>query len=352
MAIIRYNNVGITAIAGCVPPKVVSNYDLGYMMDQDAIERVVKSTGIVERRIAEPNVCSSDLCVQAARRLMEDNQIDPESVDLLLFTTLTPDFVSPPTTPIIQKRLGLPNTTACIDLSFACSGFIYALGTAFAFASTKGIDRVLVLVGETMSKITSDRDKVNWPLYGDAGTAFVVEKGDFGESIFELTADGVGQDFVKVPYGGFRKPLTAENLEMKEREDGNFRRDTDITMDGMETFNHAVTAIPRQVKALMKEAEITVDDIDYLVSHQANKLMIDFITKKLKIPSEKVPFCLQKYGNTSCASIPITIVSELCGKLDGENRILFSAIGAGWSFGTAYLTTKNVRVSPVFDYSE
>lgn len=350
MAVIRYNNVGMTAIAACVPPKVVSNYDLGYMMDEEAIERVVKSTGIIERRIADKDVCSSDLCVKATEKLMTDNNVAPESIDMLIFTTLTPDFVSPPTTPIIQKKLNLPNTTACIDLSFACSGFIYALGTAYAFASSNGINRVLVLVGETMSKITSDKDKVNWPLYGDAGTAFLVEKGDFGESIFELTADGVGQDFVKVPYGRFRNPMTAENLEMKEREDGNFRRDTDITMDGMETFNHAITAIPRQVKTLMKDAEITVDDIDLLVSHQANKMMIDFITKKLKIPSEKVPFCLQKYGNTSCASIPLTIVSELCGKMEGENRVLFSAIGAGWSFGTAYMTLRDLKVSPIFDY--
>lgn len=340
----------MTAIAACVPPKVVSNYDLGYMMDEEAIERVVKSTGIIERRIADKDVCSSDLCVKATEKLMTDNNVAPESIDMLIFTTLTPDFVSPPTTPIIQKKLNLPNTTACIDLSFACSGFIYALGTAYAFASSNGINRVLVLVGETMSKITSDKDKVNWPLYGDAGTAFLVEKGDFGESIFELTADGVGQDFVKVPYGRFRNPMTAENLEMKEREDGNFRRDTDITMDGMETFNHAITAIPRQVKTLMKDAEITVDDIDLLVSHQANKMMIDFITKKLKIPSEKVPFCLQKYGNTSCASIPLTIVSELCGKMEGENRVLFSAIGAGWSFGTAYMTLRDLKVSPIFDY--
>lgn len=340
----------MTAIAACVPPKVVSNRDLGYMMDDEAIDRLIKSTGIVERHIAEADVTSSDLCTKAALRLMEDNNIAPESIDLLLFTTLTPDFVSPPTTPIIQKKLGLPNTTACIDLSFACSGFIYALGTAYAFAQTNGIERVLVLVGETMSKITSDQDKVNWPLYGDAGTACLVEKGDFGESIFELTADGIGQDFVKVHYGGFRNPLTAENLKMKEREDGNFRRDVDITMDGMETFNHAITAIPRQIKTLMKDAEITVDDIDYLVSHQANKMMIDFIVKKMKIPTEKVPFCIEKYGNTSCASIPITIVSELCGKLNGSNRILFSAIGAGWSFGTAYITAKDVKVSPVFDY--
>lgn len=350
MAIIKYNNVGFTAMAGCVPPKIVSNRNLDYLMDAEAVERVIKSTGIEERRIAAPDVTSSDLCVKAAKRLMEDNNIAPESIDLVIFCTQTPDFLCPPTSPSIQMRLGLPNTTACMDMTFACSAFIYALSTAYAFASQNGINRVLLLVGETMSKLTSDKDKVNWPLYGDAGTACIVEKGDFGESIFELTADGIGHDLVKVPCIGFRNPLTAESLEMKEREDGNFRRDTHITMDGMETFNHAIKIIPRQIKTLMADANITVDDIDYLVSHQANKLMIDFIAKKMKVPSEKVPYSLQKYGNTSGASIPITIVSELCGKLTSPTRLLFSAIGAGWEFGTAYMTVKNVKISPVFDY--
>ena len=340
----------MTAIAACVPKTIVSNMSLGYMMSDDAMERVVKSTGIEERRIADDDVCSSDLCVKAAERLMLDNQISPDSIDLLIFTTLTPDFVSPPTTPIIQKRLGLPPTTACIDLQFACSGYIYAMGVAYAMVSAPGINRALVLAGETMSKITSRRDRVNWPLYGDAGTATLVEKGDFGESVFELTADGVGQDFVKVPFRGFRNSLSENNLIDKEDAEGNFRRDIDITMDGMETFNHAITAIPRQIKALMKETGITGDDFDYLISHQANKMMIDFIVRKLKVSKDKVPFCLHKYGNTSCASVPLTIVSELEGKMAGEKKLLLSAIGAGWSFGTAFLTVKDLQVSPVIEF--
>ena len=121
-------------------------------------------------------------------------------------------------------------------------------------------------------------------------------------------------------------------------------------MDGMETFNHAITAIPRQIKALMKETGITGDDFDYLISHQANKMMIDFIVRKLKVSKDKVPFCLQKYGNTSCASVPLTIVSELEGKMAGEKKLLLSAIGAGWSFGTAFLTVKDLQVSPVIEF--
>jgi 3-oxoacyl-[acyl-carrier-protein] synthase-3 len=350
MATIKFKNVGMTAISACVPPKVFSNYDLGYMMPEDTIEKLVNTIGIKEKRFAEKDVCTSDLCYKAAKQLMEDNSIDPLSIDMLLFLTLTPDYLTPPTSSILQYRLGLPKTTACLDMSLACSGFVYALSTAFAYASMPGINRVLVLVGETMSKITNPRDRVNFPLYGDAGTACLVEKGDFKESIFVLSADGEGRDMVQIPSGGFRNPLTADSLIDKEREEGNIRRDTDITMDGIATFNHAINDIPKQVKHLMKEANITADDIDYLVSHQANKFMIDFIVKRLKFNPEKVPFCLSKYGNTSCASIPLTIVSELEGKLNGENRILLSAIGAGWSFGTAYMTTIDLKISHIIQY--
>lgn len=350
MAILRFNNVGMTAIAACVPPKVVSNYDLGYMMPEDNIGRLVNSTGIVERRHAEADVTASDLCFKAAERLIEDNNIDRSSIDILIFCTMAHDQVAPPTSTILQHRLHLPTSTACFDLIYACSGFVHSLSTAFAYCSAIGANRALVLVGETMSKMANPKDKINFPLYGDAGTAVLVEKGDFGESLFELTADGSGSEFVKIPSRGFRNPLTADSLVDKEREDGNFRRDIDITMDGMETFNHAITIIPKQIKILMTEAGITNENIDFLVSHQANKLMVDYICKKAKMDMNKVPFCLQKYGNTSCASIPLTIVSELYGKLGGSKRLFFSAIGAGWSCGTAYLTTKDLKVSPIFDY--
>lgn len=350
MATIRFQNVGITAISACVPKKIFSNSDLGYMITEESLEKLISSIGIKEKRFAEVDVCSSDLCYKAAKKLMEDNNIDPVSIDMLLFVSLTPDYITPPTSSILQHRLGLPNTCAGFDISLACSGFVYALSTAFAYASMPGIDRVLVLVGETMSKLANPRDKINFPLYGDAGTACLVEKGNFKESVFVLTIDGEGENIVKIPFGGFRNLLTAESLIDKEREDGNYRRDVDITMDGLDTFNHAVSAIPKQVRLLMKEANITADDVDYLVSHQANKFMIDFILKRLKFDPAKAPFCLAKYGNTSCASIPLTIVSELEGKLDGEKRILLSAIGAGWSFGTAYMTTKDVKVSPIIEY--
>lgn len=340
----------MTAIAACVPSKTVSNYDLGYMMSDDNISRLVKSTGIEQRRITEPDVTASDLCFRAAEKLIEDNNIDRSSIDMLIFSTVSHDYFLPPTGPSLQHRLGLPETTACIDLLYACTSFIYALSTAYAYVSSTGIKRVLVLVGETMSKLSNPNDKVNFPLYGDAGTAILVEHGNFGESVFQLNSNGTGAQHVIVPSRGFRNPLNMDAVSDKEREEGNVRKDIEVTMDGMETFNHAIFSIPKQIKSLMKEAAITVDDIDYLISHQANKLMVEYIVKKTKMDMSKVPFCLQKYGNTSGASIPLTIVSELHDKLDGEKKLFLSAIGAGWSYGTAYVHSKDLKVSSIIDY--
>lgn len=350
MATVRFENVGIRAISACVPKKISSNHDLGSIVPENTIIKLINSTGIKEKRIADDNVCTSDLCYRAAQQLILDNKIDTASIDMLLFLSLTPDYITPATSSVLQKRLELQRNTACIDISLACSGFIYALSTAFSYASLHGINKVLVLVGETLSKVTNPLDRVSYPLFGDAGTACLVEKGEYEKSIFLLTSDGEGEDIVKIPHGGFRNHLTADSLLTKEREDGNFRRDVDFTMDGMSVFNYAISEIPKQIKYLMSEAGITADDIDFLVSHQANKLMIDFIIKRLKFDQNKVPFCLEKYGNTSSASIPLTIVSELKDKLDGEKRLLLSSIGAGWSFGTAYLTTKDVKISPLIEY--
>ena len=350
MAVLIFDNVGMTAIAACVPPRIFHNKDLNQLMPEEEVEKLVKSIGVEQKRLAEPDVTSSDLCFEAAKKLMEDNQIDPTSIDMLLFLSLTHDYIAPPTSSVLQHRLGMPETCAALDLSQACSGFVYALSTAYSFVANPNINKVMVCVGETMSKIMSPRDKVNFPLYGDAGIACLVEKGEFGRATFLLSSDGAGEHSVIIPARGFRNPLTADSLEFKKDEDGNCRRDIDITMDGIDTFNHAIKVIPKEVKELMRITNITTNDVDYMVAHQANKMMMEFIVKRLKFDMDKVPFCISKYGNTSCASIPLTIVSELGGKMDGKKRLLMTSIGAGWTYASAYLNTNNLKISPVFDY--
>lgn len=349
MAKISFQGVGITALSACVPTEVYYNKDLGYLIPQEEIEKTIENIGIVERRIAEPDVMASDLCFKAAQQLMRDNDIQPESIDVLLFMSQTGDYRIPATACLLQHRLGLPKETMCFDISLGCSGYLFALSTAFAYASLPGVNRVLLLDGETFSKIVNRRDKVDWPLYGDAGTATLIEKGDFGQSTFMLYTDGSGEDKLKI-HAGMRNPITPESCVEREQEEGNIRSDLEVFMDGMDVFNFAISKVPKSIKSLLSETGKTIDDVDYLVFHQANRFMMDFFVKKLKISQDRVPYCIHKYGNTSSASVPLTIASELSGKLNGTHTVMLSAFGAGLSWGSAIMTTRDCNVSPVIEY--
>jgi len=349
MAVITYHNVGITAMSACVPSKIVYNRDLGYLIPEDEIEKTIKDIGIEERRIVDEDVCASDLCYKAAQKLMEDNNIDPSSIDVLLFMSQTADYRIPATAPILQHRLGLSKDTLCLDLSLGCSGYVFALSTAYAYASMEGINRVLLLDGETFSKIVNKRDKVDWPLYGDGATATLVEKGMFEDSVFILKTDGSGEDAVKI-HAGMRNKITAESLVEKECEEGNIRNELEVYMDGMDVFNFAMRVVPKSIKDIAAATNTTLDDIDYLVFHQANRFMTDFFAKKLKFDMNKVPYCIQKYGNTSSTSVPLTIVSELADKLKNGDRLVMAGFGAGLSWGTARIVFGGCKISPVVEY--
>ena len=349
MAKITFHGVGIKAVAACVPKEIVNNRDLGYLIPEEEIEKTINNIGIVERRIAPDDVTASDLCFKAAQQLMADNGIELESIDVLLFMSQTGDYRIPATSCLLQHRLGLPRETMCFDISLGCSGYLFALSTAFAYASMEGVNRVLLLDGETFSKIVNRRDKVDWPLYGDAGTATLVEKGDFGESTFMLNTDGSGEETLKI-HAGMRNPITPDSCVEREREDGSIRTDLEVFMDGMDVFNFAISKVPKSIKLLLKETGKTIDDVDYLVFHQANRFMMDFFVKKLKFYPERVPHSIDKYGNTSSASVPLTIASELVGRLDGEHTLLMSAFGAGLSWGSAIMQMHDCKVSPVIEY--
>ena len=349
MAKITFHGVGIKALSACVPPDIVYNKDLGYLIPEEEIEKTINNIGIEQRRIAADDVMASDLCFKAAQQLMSDNDIEPSSIDVLLFMSQTPDYRIPATACLLQHRLGLPRETLCFDISLGCSGYLYALSTAFAYASMEGINRVLLLDGETFSKIVNRRDKVDWPLYGDAGTATLIEKGDYGDSTFMFYTDGSGENALKV-HAGMRNPITPESCIEREQEEGNIRSDLEVFMDGMDVFNIAISKVPKSIKALLKDTDKTIDDVDYLVFHQANRFMMDFFVKKLKADPARVPYCISKYGNTSSTSVPLTISSELAGKLDGSHTMVLSAFGAGLSWAAAMMQVNDCKVSPVIDY--
>lgn len=350
MAIIKYHGVGIKAISACVPSKVYSNRDLGYLIPEDEIEKTINNIGVEERRIADENVTASDLAYKAAVKLMEDNQIDPDSIDVLLFMSQTSDYRIPATSCILQHRLRLSKNTCCLDMTLGCSGYVFALSTAFAYASMEGVDRVLLLDGETFSKIVNKKDKVDWPLYGDGATATLIEKGAYQDSVFILNTDGAGESAVKINGGGMRNPVNSDSLTEKEREEGNIRNDLEVFMDGMDVFNFAMSVVPKSVKQICAETATELGDIDWLVFHQANKFMTDFFAKRLKFDMNRVPYCIQKFGNTSSTSVPLTIVSELKDKLKDGDRVVMCGFGAGLSWGTTRMVFNGCNISELIEY--
>jgi len=350
MADLRFENVGIKAIAACVPSKIEYNKDLGYLMPKEEIEKTINSIGIGERRIAERNVCSSDLCYMAADKLLSDNEIGRASIDALIFVSQTSDYHQPATACIVQNRLGLNKSTLCFDVNLACSGYVYGLSIAYSFATQMGCNRVLLLVGETMSKITSDYDKESKPLFGDAGTATLIEKGNYGNAIFSLNTDGSGADVMIIPSGGFRKPSSKDAFEITEDKNGNKRNDYQFRMDGMDVFNFGMREEPKDIKHLLSLSNLAIDDIDLLIYHQANKFMTDFFTKRLKFSTEKTPYSLDRFGNTSSASVPLTIVSELKNKYPEREKVILSGFGAGLSWGSVLLNLKQCQISDLIEY--
>lgn len=348
MATLRFKNVGIKAISACVPKTVVSNRELGYLIPEEEIDKTINNIGIEERRVADADCCSSDLCFCAAQQLIQDNEIDIQSVGALIFVSQTSDYHQPATAPILQHRLGLSKDTLAFDVNLACSGYVYGLSTAFAYANL-GM-RVLLLVGETMSKIVSKQDKVNTPLFGDAGTASLIEPGEYGDAVFSLHSDGGGALVMNVPYGGFRNQSCADSLKEVEDTDGSIRTGEQFRMDGMDVFNFGMREEPKDIKRLLSECNMTIDQVDVLVYHQANKFMTDFFSKKLKIDASHTPYCLKKFGNTSSASIPLTIVTQMKNGYKARKRSILSGFGAGLSWGSVMLDLSKCAISELIEY--
>lgn len=351
MSFITFENVGIKGISAVVPKNIIDNRSFSGIFTKQEIENTIKTTGIEQRRFADANTCSSDLCYEAGRKLIEYFNLNKEGIDLLIFVSDTPDYHQPATSQVLQHRLGLAKATGSFDVNMACSGYIYGLAIAFSFASQKNINKVLLLVGNTVSKIVSNKDRATSLLFGDCGSATLVEKNEkCRDSYFSMNSDGSGDWVLRIPAGGYRNPSSEESLRERKYEDGSIRTDEHLYMDGMEVFNFTMREVPKDIKETLKYASQSLDEVDYIVFHQANKFMTDFFAKKLRYSIEKVPSCLKKYGNTSASSIPLTIVSELKNELvNNKKKVILSSYGGGLSWGTALLELNNCYISDVIE---
>lgn len=354
MAILKFNGIGISAMAGAVPSRVIENLKYTEFFPQDQVNDVVEKVGVYERRFSDEKTCSSDLCFAAAQKLILDNDIDRSEIDLLVFISQTQDYRMPATSITLQHRLGLPNTCIAFDINLGCSAFIYGMSVVYSMMQNSGLRKALILDGETRSKVYGPRDRRSAFIFGDGGVAALVERDEkFGETTISLNSDGSRADLIMIKAGGYRHMSTPETL--KERvvdEYGNMRSDEQGYMKGGDVFNFVIREIPKDLKKILPESGKTVEDLDYFVFHQANNFINSYIAKKLKLDIEKIPHTIEKFGNTSSVSVPLTIVSELKDKLNGKKTLMLSAFGVGMTWASAIAPFVDTKISDIVEVSE
>ena len=350
MALLTFDNLGISALAAAVPANTIKNYEYTMYFPPEEVKEVVEKIGVYERRFALPGVTASDLCYAAAEKLIADNQINPHEIDLLIFLSQTPDYRMPATSLILQHRLGLGKHVLAFDINMGCSGFIYGLSVVYGLMQSGMIRKGLLLDGETRSRVYSPKDRKTAFLFGDGGVAALIEHHPkYGKSYFSLNSDGSKENLIKIDAGGYRNPSSSETLKEKVVDEfGNIRSDEHGYMNGSEVFNFLISEVPPDIKKTMQFAKVSPEEIDFFVFHQANNFMNSYLVKKLKLPAEKVPSTIHKFGNTSSVSIPLTMASELKGKLDMK-KLLLSGFGVGMTWATAVINVEDTYISDMLE---
>jgi len=349
MAFLRFEGIGIRAISAAVPKTVIDNYKYTKYFPEEQVKEVVDKIGILERRFADENTCSSDLCYAAAEKLLIDNNINKNEIDLLIFISQTPDYRMPATSLLLQDRLGLSNNCVAFDINLGCSAFIYGLSVAYSMMQQISFRKALILDGETRSKVYSAKDRTTAFIFGDAGVAALIDKDiAFDKSYFSLNSDGSREDLIKIKAGGYRYPSSPDTLKEKVVDNwGNIRTDEQGYMKGGDVFNFVIREIPRDIKAMWEYSGQDKDAIDYYVFHQANGFMNTHIANKLKLDTHKILSTITKYGNTSSVSVPLTITSELKNKKQG--KLLLSAFGVGLTWASAIIELKDCVISDIVE---
>lgn len=350
----KFKGIGISAMAGAVPSHIIENLKYTEFFPQEQVNEVVEKVGVYERRFADAQTCSSDLCFAAAQKLFADNEIDRSEIDLLVFISQTQDYRMPATACTLQHRLGLPNSCVAFDINLGCSAFIYGMSVVYSMMQSSGLRKALILDGETRSKVYGPRDRRSAFIFGDGGVAALVERdAKFGETTLSLNSDGSRADLIMIKAGGYRHPSTPETLkECVVDEYGNMRSEEQGYMKGGDVFNFVIREIPRDLKKTLAESGRTVEELDYIVFHQANNFINSYIAKKMKLDVEKIPHTIEKFGNTSSVSVPLTIVSELRGKLEGQKTLMLSAFGVGMTWASAIASFVDTKISEIVEVCE
>ncbi|MBM3738633.1 MAG: ketoacyl-ACP synthase III [Acidobacteria bacterium] len=316
----------ITAVGTYVPPGVLTNADLEKLVETSD-QWIVDRTGIQERHIAPPEMATSDMAVEAARKALEQRGIAGTDLDAIILCTVTPDMLFPSTACLVQDRLGAAGAWG-FDLVAACSGFVYGLTTAAHFVQSGSHRRVLVIGADTMSRIINYKDRTTCVLFGDGAGAFLVEpsaNGDPGFIGFHNEIDGSGGEYLKMPAGGSRRPASAESVA------GDLHY---VHQEGQQVFKYAVRKMEEGCRRVLEKHGVSIDQVKLLIPHQANRRIVSAAAEKLGLTEDRVLINIHNYGNTTAATIPLATADALAqGRLQKGDYVLFAAVGAGFTAG-------------------
>lgn len=330
---VLFNNIEIKAITSYLPPKVLELTTLSSEYGETEVNNIIKTTGVERVRVCGEDQTASDMCFEAANQLIEKESIERESIDGLVFVSQTTDYILPATSIILQDRLGLKTDTVCLDIHYGCSGYIYGILQAALWINAGACKNVLVLAGDTTTKMINPHDKSLKMVFGDCGTATLVAKGDFDLGV-TVNSDGSGYERLIVPAGGFRKPVSDVTKQLTYDADHNGRTEEDLYMDGMAIFNFAITHVHKDVDNLLNLINWKKEDIDYFILHQANNFMVNYVRKKLKVDPDKVPTNVTNYGNTGPATIPLLLTDLFADEKKTLEKVVLSGFGVGLSWGS------------------
>lgn len=335
MALFKIDNVKIAGISACVPPNHVDNLDSKLIEDKHELEKYIETTGVRYRYIAEDGICSSDLCVYAAEKLMDDMGVDKSDIGCLIMVTQTPDYIFPATACVLQDRLGLSQNCMCFDITMSCPGWIYGVSVMSSIISAGKIKKGLLLVGETSTKAKSPYDRVNL-LAGDAGTATILEFSEGSNPMyFSIHTDGSYYRSLIIPDGGYRNPISLKSFEYYECKDGILRNRTQSNMEGEDILSFAMHAAPNCIKELLGHYELPKNEVNLFLIHQANRMINKLVQKRLKVEDERCPYNIEEFGNTSSTTIPLMIVNKLRNAIAGK-KIVACGFGTGLAWGSMY----------------
>lgn len=334
----------VDGVASWLPETRLTNDDLAGQMGTWSADQIFEKTGIRERRIAASDECASDLAVKAAQRLIGEGRLDPNEIDYILLCTQSPDYLLPTTACLIQERLGAPRSCGALDFNLGCSGYVYGLSLAKGLIESGQARCVLLLTAETYSKYIHPMDRSVRTLFGDGAAATVIraqEGVEAGIGQFLFGTDGRGGKNLIVPAGASRLPASEATAVEAEDGDGNVRSRNDLSMNGREIFRFAIETVPRAIKALLERTGLTIEDIDFVVFHQATRFMLNELVRKMRIPAEKVPLELEDVGNTVSSTIPI-VIERLAARnmLKSGHRLLLVGFGVGYSWAGGLVTWK------------